>query len=196
MVDSFFGVLMPCPEKFKETMVIIGIPKEIIDDINTGFENTVCSSQKKEKAEYFKRATDILCSHCTLHTIHDLYEENACCKGGKREKESKAFAKKYKDLSPVERLSHIEKIPFMGRPTLIGDDTFVVDAVSYIEGEKYLCACSNFNKVKSIGKIRKDYCYCCAGHFKYHYEIMLGVKLKPHIFIIHSISVYLLPFLF
>lgn len=20
--------------------------------------------------------------------------------------------------------------------------------------------------------------FCCAGHFKYHYEIMLGVKLK------------------
>ena len=45
---------MPCPEKFKETMVTFGIPKEIIDDINTGFENTISSSPKKEKAEYFK----------------------------------------------------------------------------------------------------------------------------------------------
>ncbi len=23
----------------------------------------------------------------------------------------------------------------------------------------------------------REYCFCCGGHFKYHYEIMLGVKL-------------------
>ena len=169
---------MPCPEKFKETMVTFGIPKEIIDDINTGFENTVSSSPKKEKAEYFKRATEILCTHCAIDTVHALYEENACCKGGKREKESKAFANKYKVLSLVGRISHIEEVPYMGRPTLIGNDTIVVDAVKYFDGKRYQCACSNFNKVKNIGEIRKDYCYCCAGHFKHHYEIMLGVKLK------------------
>lgn len=26
--------------------------------------------------------------------------------------------------------------------------------------------------------VSRNYCVCCAGHFKHHYEIMLGVKLK------------------
>ena len=51
---------MPCPEKFRETLVQYNIPQEIITQINQGFEDLVSSSPKKKKALYFKRATDIL----------------------------------------------------------------------------------------------------------------------------------------
>lgn len=169
---------MPCPEKFKENMISFKIPEDIRNTINSGFENTVSSSPKKEKAEYFKRATDILCTQCDLDIVHALYEENACCKGGKREKESKAFAKKYGQLSLEEKIELIKDVPYMGTPTLIDNRTILVDAIRYFDGEKYLCACSNFNRVKNPGYVRKDYCYCCGGHFRHHYEIMLGVKLK------------------
>ena len=26
--------------------------------------------------------------------------------------------------------------------------------------------------------VSQNFCFCCTGHFKHHYEIMLGVKLK------------------
>lgn len=52
---------MPCPEKFRETLVQHNIPQEIICRINQGFEDLVSSSSKKKKAIYFQRATEILC---------------------------------------------------------------------------------------------------------------------------------------
>ena len=63
---------MPCPEKFKENMISFKIPEDIRNTINSGFEKTVSSSPKKEKAEYFKRATDILCTQCDLDIVHAL----------------------------------------------------------------------------------------------------------------------------
>lgn len=36
----------------------------------------------------------------------------------------------------------------MGEPLLNEDGTITVKAVSYSDGEKYLCACSNFNGLK------------------------------------------------
>ena len=66
----------------------------------------------------------------------------------------------------------------MGRPIRNEDGTITIHAVYYSDGEKFLCACPNYNGVKRDYGVSRNYCFCCAGHFKYHYEIMLGVKLK------------------
>ena len=85
---------MPCPETFRESLEQFNIPQEIVEQINNGFEDLLSSSPKKKKAEFFKRATDILIENCDADIVHAMYESNACCKGGAREKASKAFAKK------------------------------------------------------------------------------------------------------
>ena len=66
----------------------------------------------------------------------------------------------------------------MGTPVLNADGTITVRAVSYSDGEKFLCACPNFNGVKRESSVSRSYCFCCAGHFKFHYEILLGVTLR------------------
>lgn len=91
---------------------------------------------------------------------------------------SKAFAKENAHLSIDEKLEKIKSVPNMGEPLRNEDGTITVKAVNYSDGEKYLCACSNFNGLKYDYSVYKNYCFCCAGHFKHHYEIMLGVKLK------------------
>lgn len=169
---------MPCPEKFRETLVQQNIPLDIICQINQGFEDLVSSSPKKKKALYFKRATEILCENCDIDTVHSLYESNACCKGGAREEASKQFASKYAQLSVKERIEHIEEVPYMGNAFLEDDGVISVNAVYYKVGEEFACACSNYNKSGFQESVRSDYCYCCAGHFLHHYQIMLGVKLK------------------
>ena len=83
---------MPCPEKFRETLEQYHIPQEIICQINQGFEDLFSSSPKKKKTLYFKKATDILCENCDIDAVHSLYAQNACCKGGVREKASKRCA--------------------------------------------------------------------------------------------------------
>lgn len=169
---------MPCPEKFRETLVQHNIPQEIICRINQGFEDLVSSSSKKKKAIYFQRATEILCESCDIDVVHTLYERNACCKGGSREKASKQFAAKYAQLPIKERIEHIEEVPYMGNAILEDDGIICVNAVYYKVGEEFACACSNYNKLGFQENVRRDYCYCCAGHFLHHYQIMLDVKLK------------------
>ena len=169
---------MPSPEKFKKSLEKFGIDEEVVLQINEGYEDIVDKASKKIKAAYFKRAVDIMEEQVEPQKLQDIFEWNACCKGGKREKISKVFAKENVNLSIQERLQKIKEVPNMGEPFQSEDGIITVKAVSYSDGEKYLCACSNFNGIEYDYSVSKKYCYCCAGHFKHHYEIMLGVKLK------------------
>lgn len=169
---------MPSPEKFKKSLEKFGIGEKVISQINEGYEDTVDKTPKKTRAAYFKRAVDIMMEQVDSQKLQDIFEWNACCKGGAREKASKAFAKENEHLSIDEKLEKIKGVPNMGEPLRNEDGTITVKAVSYSDGEKYLCACSNFSGLKYDYGVSKNYCFCCAGHFKHHYEIMLGVKLK------------------
>lgn len=169
---------MPSPEKFKKSLEKFGIGEKVISQINEGYEDTVDKTPKKTRAAYFKRAVDIMTEQVDSQKLQDIFEWNACCKGGAREKASKAFAKENEHLSIDEKLEKIKGVPNMGEPLRNEDGTITVKAVSYSDGEKYLCACSNFSGLKYDYSVSKNYCFCCAGHFKHHYEIMLGVQLK------------------
>ena len=169
---------MPSPEKFKKSLEKFGIDKDVISQINEGYEDIVDKAPKKTKVAYFKRATDIMTGQVEAQKLQDVFEWNACCKGGVREKTSKAFAKENAHLSIDEKLARIKDVPNMGQASRNEDGTITVNAVSYSNGERYLCACPNFNGLTYDYDVSKNYCFCCAGHFKYHYEIMLGVKLK------------------
>lgn len=169
---------MPSPEKFKKSLEKFDISEDVISKINEGYEEIVDKTPKKIKAAYFKRAVDIMTEQVGAEIIQEVFEWNACCKGGAREKASKAFAKENAHLSIDEKLEKIKDVPYMGQPLRNEDGTITVKAVSYSNGEKYLCACSNFNGLKYDYEVSKNYCFCCAGHFKHHYEIMLGEKLK------------------
>ncbi len=161
-----------------ESLIKFQVDEEVIAQINEGFEGIVSKTPKKIKAQYFKRAIDIMTEQVEPQKMQELLEWNACCKSGAREKASKAFAKEQVHSSLAERLEKIKDVPYMGNPVLNADGTITVNALSWSDGEHYLCACSNFSGLKRDYRVSKNYCYCCAGHFKYHYEIMLGVKLK------------------
>ena len=169
---------MPCPEKFRESPTLFGLPETLIRQINGGFEQLVSSSPKKQKAAYFQRAARIMSAALEEDDLRRVFEWNACCKGGAREKASKAFAKQYADKSLAERIALIPEVPFMGVPRLMADGSILVDAVRAREGGRYACACSNFSHSGWTGHVPRCYCYCCAGHFLHHYQIMLGVKLR------------------
>ena len=169
---------MPSLGKFQESLVKFSVDEKIISQINEDYGNVDSKTPKKERALYFKRAVDIMNECVESEKLQEIFEWNACCKGGAREKASKAFAQKNAQLSLEEKLELIKDIPNMGRPERNEDGTITVHAVYYSDGEKFLCACPNFNGVKRDYSVSKNYCFCCAGHFKYHYEIMLGVKLK------------------
>jgi len=169
---------MPNPDKFKESLRKFAVDEDTITMINKGYEEIVDKSPKKVKAEYFKRAVEIMNQRIERSKTQEILEYNACCKNGMREKASKAFAKANKELTIEEKIKKISEVQNMGKPILNEDNTITVHAVYYRENEKFLCACPNFNKVERDYPVSKDYCFCCGGHFIYHYEIMLVIKLE------------------
>lgn len=168
---------MPCPEKFMETLIRLNVGSDVISLISQDYAGITSKAPKKTKAAYFKHATDVLTARLDADTLREIYEANACCKSGARLKTSKAFAKDNADASLEEKLARIPPVTNMGRPVLNADGTITVHAVSYLRDGKYRCACPNFNGLKYDYSVSRSYCFCCAGHFKFHYEIMLGIKL-------------------
>ena len=169
---------MPSLGKFQESLEKFNVDEKIISQISEDFRTIDSKTPKKERALYFKRAVDIMNESMEPEKFQEIFEWNACCKGGAREKASKAFAQNNEQLSLEEKLELIKDVPHMGSPIKNEDGTITVHAVYYSDGDRFLCACSNFNGVKRDYSVSRKYCFCCAGHFKYHYEIMLGVKLK------------------
>lgn len=66
----------------------------------------------------------------------------------------------------------------MGTAELDSEGNLLVHAVSFHNGERFECVCPTVSHVKRDYAIPREYCYCCGGHFKFHYEIILGVKLE------------------
>ena len=152
--------------------------KEIIALIDSGFEGIVSKAKKKTKAEFFIQALEIMEDKLGIQKTREIFEANGCCKSGARLKASKEFRRINADLCMEDKLAKIRRAPYMnmGSPALDENGEIVVNAVRYCIDGKYACACPSISR-QPIQPESKIYCYCCAGHFKFHYEIMLGCKL-------------------
>ncbi len=107
-----------------------------------------------------------------------IMDNNACCRAKTaREKTSKAFAKA--GLSLQEKLALIPQVKNMGIPRLTEDGKLHILAVQYQRGDKFRCPCPSINtNRKKEEPLSRSYCLCCAGHFRFHYQIMLDCQLK------------------
>jgi hypothetical protein len=104
-----------------------------------------------------------------------------CCKTGKRDKDCKAFYKEHKDKLFNERLALMFTVEYMLNPRLNDDGSFTITMHGHQNGVhngKTTCSCGAIKKLKQPFNISKTYCGCCAGHFLYHYQNALGVKLR------------------
>lgn len=171
---------MPSPEKFMDSLSQFGIAQELIDEILDGYPGLTSKTPKRIKAAFFKRAVDLLEQKADAGTVQDLLEWNACCKSGARDRASREFARIQAGLTLEEKLAKIRKAGYMqmGEPWLEADGVLRIHAVSYVDNGRYACGCSNYRRLERDYPVSKSYCYCCGGHFKYHYQIMLGVELK------------------
>lgn len=170
---------MPSPEKFRETLAEFAVEEDIVREMNQGYENVVSKTNKKIKSAYFKQALDVMNAKLPSERVQEILEANACCKSGARLKASKEFARINEALPIAERLKLISARPYlnMGSAELDENGLLLVHAVSNHPADRFECACPTVSRVKRDYAIPREYCFCCGGHFKFHYEIMLGVKL-------------------
>ncbi len=171
---------MPSPEKFRETLAQFAVDESTVREINKGYKDVVSKTNKKIKSAYMKQALDVMNERLPKERVQEIIEANACCKSGTRLKASKEFARVHKDDTIEERLALISQRPYMnmGSAERNEDGDIIVHAVSYRPEERFECACPTVSRVKRDYAIPREYCYCCGGHFKFHYEIMLDVKLE------------------
>jgi hypothetical protein len=69
----------------------------------------------------------------------------------------------------------------MMSPQLNDDGTFTITMSGYQNGVhtgKTTCSCGLVKKLKQPFSVSSTYCGCCAGHFRYHYQNMLGVAVR------------------
>ncbi len=110
-----------------------------------------------------------------------IMEKQGCCKGGQRDKDCKAFALEHKGKTLSEKLKLISGIQYMMSPCLNDDGSITVTFGDYQNGVHIgnnTCSCGSIKNLKQPFSISPTYCGCCAGHFLYHYQNALGVKLK------------------
>jgi hypothetical protein len=110
-----------------------------------------------------------------------IMEKEGCCKGGQRDKDCKAFAKEHKDKSLAEKLKLISGIQYMMSPVLNDDGSFTITMSGHQNGVHTgttTCSCGAIKKLRQPFSGSPTYCGCCAGHFLYHYQNALSVKLR------------------
>ena len=171
---------MPSPEKFRETLTEFNVDSSVIEEMYRGYDEIVSKTNKKIKSAFFKQALDVMNEKLPPKRVQEIIEANACCKSGTREKASKVFAKENSRFGIAEKLAIISATPglYMGQARLDENGDILVTGAGVYANGKYECVCPTISRVKRDYNIPREYCYCCGGHFKFHYEIMLSVKLE------------------
>lgn len=160
--------------KAKKTMQDQGIPDEIIAQFNV----PDLKGNLPEPRILFVEQMDKL---LTKKQCLSIMENQGCCKGGKRDKDCKAFGKEHKDKPLAEKLALMFTVEYMMSPVLNKDGTFTISWGGHQNGVhtgKTTCSCGTIKKLKQPFSVSSTYCGCCAGHFLYHYQNALGVKLR------------------
>lgn len=168
---------MPDAKKIEDSLRKHDISEGLIETIVPGKENLTAKSKKEEKAIQLINVINRLDSYLEEKERAEIMDWCACCKGGQRDKDCKYYAKK-SDGEPLEqRIEGLSSVQNMGRPKL-NDDGTISTWINWKENGKYRCPCPNFNGLELNDAVSTTYCLCCAGHFRYHYQNALKVKLR------------------
>ncbi|MCL1807052.1 MAG: hypothetical protein FWG31_05050 [Oscillospiraceae bacterium] len=166
---------MPNIKKMKETMVSLNIPPEIMEQMDWDADQT--GNVPYPALAVIEKMDELLTAEQRLAVM----EREGCCKGGKRDKDCKAFGKEHAGKPLAEKLPLLSNIEYMMTPRLNGDGTLTVTWGGHQNGVhtgKTTCSCGAVKKIKQPFTISPTWCGCCAGHFRHHYQNALKVKLR------------------
>jgi len=161
-------------KRFTKELAAQGIPPEVVRRVMEGFED-VTDSQRVRRQAFFMHAMRVLDEELDFRTRCEVRDACACSTGGWREKEMRRIARELKGASLQERIAAVGKVKWMGDPVL-HEDGAISGGVGAEGG--FDCPCPVFRGWKYEESVSPTYCLCCAGHFRHHYQIALGVKLR------------------
>lgn len=164
---------MPVLSKIRDTMK----KQRISSDIMSQMDFEADTNDPKNVIAVIDKMDELL----TKEQCLSVMEKQGCCKSGYRDKECKAFAKEHGSKTLAEKLALLSGVRNMMAPYLNDDGTITVTFGGFQNGVHSghnTCACYLIKNLKQPFSVSPTYCGCCAGHFMYHYQNALGVKLK------------------
>lgn len=164
---------MPTLKKIRDTMLKQKIDPAVMAQMDFDAD---CNDPINIKALIDKMDSLLTREQCLA-----VMEKQGCCKSGSRDKDCKEFAKKNADKPLAEKVRLLSTVQYMMVPVLGDDNTITVTYGGYQNGVhtgKTTCSCGSIKKLTNPYTVSQTYCGCCAGHFLYHYQNALGVKLK------------------
>ncbi len=147
---------------------------EDFEYIMQGGEEVNCNS-KKQRQQWLAEAMDRMVERLPEELVKEIREGSACCLGGKRHELAKEIHDSYDTVE--ERFQELAKTQYIIGDTAkkVGDNTY---RVCFWENPPEKGSCSCLKYVPKKEPMSKDWCLCCGGHIKKHFETALGVKAE------------------
>ncbi len=166
---------MTAIQRLKNALNKIQISESTQADIFKEFENISDQSKKERKAAFFVHAIDYMDENLPEELCHQIRDACACSTGGWRLKAMQKIARDYHQDILEKKIAAINQVTYSGKPILNEDGTITA---SIGDQGGFPCPCPVFEGITVNQPVSKTYCYCCAGHFRFHYQIALGVELR------------------
>jgi len=166
-------------ERYANCLKCAGVSEDVITRI-VNVPYPASGDKKQDNANYCAAVMAQCDALLDFDTTAEAMLERACCKDGFRLKNSRSVAKWHGNQPLGKKLKALGKKKWMGRPHLTQDgDIYTAHCAGtgFPDGPRCSCWCFD-GAIPEQGKMPLSYCLCCAGHFRFHYQIALGVKLR------------------
>lgn len=120
--------------------------------------------------------------------MHEILDSCACGGGAEFLKQCGKIGKDLAGKPLDEKVNHLNNNIFNSEKIALNENNLLSGTFLYKENEKYKCVCSAAvkngmtvsNLVEDAGDrvMPLSYCFCCAGSFRRHLQLQLGVGLK------------------
>lgn len=120
--------------------------------------------------------------------MHEILDSCACGGGQEFIKQCKKIGKDLAGKPLDEKVDYLNNNIFHSEKITLNGSNLLTGTFLYKEDEKYKCVCSAVvKKGIAVSDLTRDtdnramplsYCFCCAGSFRRHLQLQLGVELK------------------
>ena len=120
--------------------------------------------------------------------MHEILDSCACLGGQKYLDQCKKTGKELAGKSLEEKIDHLNSHVFFSERIALNGNNLLTGAFSFPDNEGYRCVCSAaVKKGATVADLTGDaegrdmplaYCICCAGSFRRHLQLQLGVELR------------------
>ncbi len=120
--------------------------------------------------------------------MHEILDSCACGGGQEFLNQCKKIGKDLAGKTLDEKIDYLNNYIFHSEKIILNRNNLLTGTFLYKENEKYKCVCSaavkkgmmvyDLTENTDNRTMPLSYCFCCAGSFRRHLQLQLGIELK------------------